>query len=231
MIDFHAHFLPEIDDGAKDVAESIKMLKDSFAQGVEICVGTPHAAVHSNDSIGLFLEKRERSIAMLEKALEEEKSEIPRLYYGAEVFLDNPIAEYENIGKLCLADTNCLLVELSVGEYNPNYSEWLYSLTVKGIVPIIAHVERYPYLEELTVDLNGVNVFYQINANTVIHRNGRSLLEKQLMDAGGVVISSDMHNTAKRKTQMKKAFDKVNKSMPEIAFEVFEKTPKSILGL
>ena len=36
MIDFHSHILPEIDDGAKSVEESIAMLKMLKEQGVEV---------------------------------------------------------------------------------------------------------------------------------------------------------------------------------------------------
>ena len=95
MIDIHSHFLPEIDDGAKNVSESIAMLTDSKKQGVEICVGTSHVTVHSDNGIAKFLEKRKYSIELLENRIAKEKCDVPKLLYGAEVFLDNDISLYE----------------------------------------------------------------------------------------------------------------------------------------
>ena len=40
MIDFHTHILPNIDDGSHNVQESITMLKQSFAQGIDTVVLT-----------------------------------------------------------------------------------------------------------------------------------------------------------------------------------------------
>ncbi len=38
MIDLHAHYLPEMDDGAKNAAESLEMLKNSFfTRGKRVC--------------------------------------------------------------------------------------------------------------------------------------------------------------------------------------------------
>ena len=55
MIDAHAHFLPNIDDGAKSVDESLAMLREAYKQGVRLCVATPHAVIHDNDEIHLEL--------------------------------------------------------------------------------------------------------------------------------------------------------------------------------
>lgn len=57
MIDLHAHYLPEMDDGAKNAAESLEMLKNSFLQGVSVCVATPHSVIHCEEDIEEFIKK------------------------------------------------------------------------------------------------------------------------------------------------------------------------------
>ena len=42
VIDFHSHVLPGIDDGSRDVEMSLAMLREMRAQGVDVCVATPH---------------------------------------------------------------------------------------------------------------------------------------------------------------------------------------------
>ena len=56
MIDFHSHVLPGIDDGSKDVSESLEMLRLSLLEGTDIIVATPHFYV-DRSSITSFLDK------------------------------------------------------------------------------------------------------------------------------------------------------------------------------
>ena len=42
MIDFHTHILPGMDDGSKNIEESIQMLKMQAEQGIRCVVASPH---------------------------------------------------------------------------------------------------------------------------------------------------------------------------------------------
>ena len=229
MIDLHSHYLPGIDDGAKDTKDSLRMLAEAFKQGVKLCAGTPHAVVHSNEDIDVFLKSRHESI---ERLLSGPISEpIPKLIYGAEVFLDNDVSQYSDIKKLCIGDTDLLLVELSTRKYNPNYSEWLYSLNLIGIVPILAHIERYPYFEEFVAELDDVNVAFQMNCKTILKYRWRKYLIERSLPGANYLVSSDMHDMSFRKCRMKKAYDKVNKRYDHIAEQLFGGTASRLLGL
>ncbi len=231
MIDIHSHFLPEIDDGAKSVSESIAMLVDSKKQGVEICIGTSHVTVHSDNGITKFLEKRKNSIEILEKRIAKDKCDVPELLYGAEVFLDNDVSLYDDISKLCIANTNYILVELSPLGYYPLYTEWLYSLTMKGFKPIVAHVERYPYLEQFLSELDGIDIICQMNARSILKRAKRSQLLDLYERGKKVIVSSDMHNMRLRKCLMKKAKENLQKKYPDIAENVFVNNAKEIFNI
>ena len=174
IIDIHSHVLPKLDDGARNANESITMLVDSKNQGVEVCVATPHIAVHRPESIKRFLENREKSVQHLNSRLGDMSDKIPKLLLGAEIFLDNDISQYEGLESLCIENTRCLLIELSPFGYNPRYTEWLYSLTMKGFLPIIAHIERYPYASQLFAELDGIEVVYQMNAKSMLKRKSKN---------------------------------------------------------
>lgn len=45
-IDMHCHILPGVDDGAKDLAETKKMLEIAYAEGIRCIIATPHHHPH-----------------------------------------------------------------------------------------------------------------------------------------------------------------------------------------
>ena len=49
-VDFHTHFLPDMDDGAKDVEKSYSMLKKMADEGVDVVFG--HIRTESRKAIG-----------------------------------------------------------------------------------------------------------------------------------------------------------------------------------
>ena len=64
MIDWHSHILPEMDDGSKDVSESLLMLDSLRDQGIESVVATPH--FYANDEpVETFLERQKASFDLL----------------------------------------------------------------------------------------------------------------------------------------------------------------------
>ena len=42
IIDIHAHILPGVDDGARDMEESVRMLQEAAEQGITGVIATPH---------------------------------------------------------------------------------------------------------------------------------------------------------------------------------------------
>ena len=68
LIDYHAHVIPGIDDGAADADIAVAMLKESRRQGVHTVVATPHfyADRHSPDE---WLARRDRHFIMLQEAM------------------------------------------------------------------------------------------------------------------------------------------------------------------
>lgn len=228
-IDVHTHFLPSIDDGAKSVEESVKMLCESRSQGVELCVATPHVTIHRPEDIDRFLEKRKHSFEKLKPHIEE--GDFPRILFGAEIFLDNDLNRYDAIEKLAVAEGGYILTEFPVNRSNPVWAEWIYNLNRKGLKVMIAHVDRYAEWEKMMEDFRGLDVIYQVNASRFTDFWSGSLLKKLMRYQHKYVISSDMHNLAGRACNMAPAYEKAKKKMPNVADELFYLNAKSVLGL
>ena len=225
MIDLHTHVLPNLDDGSKDTEESIEMLRDSMKQGVTHVVATPHCVVHRDEDILSFLEARQKSFNEIPA-----DNNIPEILLGAEIYFDNDLSEYEDINKLCIGDTNYILVEFPMGKHNVSQlAEWLYALTLKGLKPIVAHIDRYPDFEELINAFDVMDIVYQINASRFIEFLGRRMLKKILSKVDFAVVSSDMHNTGFRKSHMQLAYEKACRIIPERADDLFCNNAEEIL--
>lgn len=231
MIDLHSHCIAGVDDGAKTVSESLQMLEDSFRQGVTVCAATPHCTVHKEEDADRFLRRRDAGAHALREAMNCRNAEYPKLILGAEIYLDNDISAFGGTEKLCIGDTPYILVEFPMESYNPRCTEWLYSLTLKGLKPIIAHVDRYPFRKTLMEELRGVEPVYQINATRFLSLAGRKIVKDILYNADKCIVSSDMHNTKTRPCNMKDAYEKAVKKFPEYSEYLFDLNARKLLGL
>ena len=78
MIDWHSHILPQIDDGSRNVSESISLVKLLVDQGVETIIATPHY-YPNKESVSSFIERREISYKLLEESSTEISPKIKQL--------------------------------------------------------------------------------------------------------------------------------------------------------
>ena len=230
MIDMHSHCLPSVDDGAKNVEQSLAMLSESYKQGVRLCAATPHAIIHRQKDLEVFLEDRQRAYEKLKSAIKKDGGEYPDIILGAEVYLDNDLNRYEGLQKLCYTGTNYLLLEFPIEGVNPRWAEWIYEMNRKGLKVLVAHVDRYPHWEKMMADFNGLDVKYQVNASRFIKFSDRKLVKTLLEYGYEYVISSDMHNTKSRGCNMAEAYEKVKKKYPKYAESFFAGNARKILG-
>ncbi len=202
MTDFHSHILFKFDDGPRVIEISLDMLRKACTDGVETLVSTSHCYPKNAEDVDVFLDRRTRRMADINAEIAKSPADYPHIVLGSEVHLTGNIAEIENIKKLCIEGTDYMLVELPY-EWNNNTADNVYNLTLLGIKPIMAHIERYlgekpEYLDNL-FSLNGL--LYQVNAETFIGRDRRTA--HRLLETGMCqFIGSDMHNMASRPPQM-----------------------------
>ena len=144
MIDIHSHILPCIDDGARSMLESINILSNASLNGVTDVILTPH---YIDESIQVCNNKEK--FDLLKKLREEvNKNNINiNLYLGNEVFISNNVIDLlKNREIYTLNGSRYLLMEFSMGYYPNEIDDVLDSLFKFGIIPVIAHPERYIYL-------------------------------------------------------------------------------------
>ena len=207
------------------------MLRAAREAGVTVCVATPHCTLHHESSIGHFLERREAAYRLLlEHIRVGEADAYPEILLGAEVYLDHDISKGEGIERLCIADTPYLLVEFPGLKRHPLTAEWLYALTCRGIKPLIAHIDRYIGWRDMVDDFQGIPMTYQINDTCFLTMSDRRKLKKIIPQCSGFLVSSDMHNTDSRATEMGKAYRIAKKHWPQAADDWFTANAEHLLA-
>lgn len=176
MIDLHCHILPAIDDGAETVSDSIDLLCEEQKQGVDSIVFTPHFNFERTN-LHDFCLAREHSMQSLNKALTQRNIDIS-VKLGAEVYFSVRMLD-EDIEPLCFGDTNYILVEFPVNSRPYGLSRTMEDLIRRGYIPILAHVERYPYFSENVNELYDLvmkGCLAQVNAGAIIKSHASSLM-------------------------------------------------------
>lgn len=209
MIDLHCHILPGIDDGAKDMKESLDMANAAVKQGIHTIIATPH---HKNNAYEnpklLILEK----VAQLNQAIE--LANIPLMILpGQEIRIYGELLEdYQNQEVLPLMESKYFLIELPSGHV-PRYTErLLYDLQMEGFVPIIAHPERNQEIienPEFLYQFVKKGALTQITAASVCGAFGKKikLFSEKLIEANLThFIASDAHNLTNRSFMLKEAY-------------------------
>jgi protein-tyrosine phosphatase len=196
MIDIHNHLLPGVDDGSKSWDTTLEMCRLAQEDGVTHIVATPHANYE-------YVYSREAH----QSTVDELRARVPGLAFslGCDFHLS-----FENIEdalvhpeRYTIGDTSYLLVELS--EYSTfNVTQTLYQLQTAGLVPIITHPERNPFVlskPEMVLEFCEAGCLIQITANSLTGYWGRAsqkMCESLLRKNQVHFIASDAHGLKSR---------------------------------
>lgn len=215
MVDIHSHILPNVDDGSRSMEMSKAMLSAYVGQGVGKVICTPH---QNRDCANTDNIKRAYSM------LKNEAKDYPvELYLGAEIYYYPKMIEDLSSGKLLTINgSKYVLVEFSTREAT-DIAEAVYEIVLAGYIPIVAHIERYPYLSRddyFAIKNNGG--FIQINAGAVLYRDTlkrvKFLLKNDLVDA----VGSDCHDDKNRRVDFAPIKKFVQKKYSKLYFKLFE---------
>lgn len=232
MIDFHSHFLPCIDDGSSSVEESIDMLLCMTEQNTKTVVATPHFYANRK-SIDVFLLQRELALnKLIEYTKEYEKIEID-VMLGAEVAYFNGISCIDRLEDLCIKGTNYMLLELPFLEWSNSVYDEVFNIYQKGIIPIIAHLERYKKFQDISaasLKLRNNYALVQSNADFFLDFFTKGKALKMLKNQEINVLGSDSHNMNNRKPNLGQARDVINKKLDKSIFNELNKFEKFILS-
>lgn len=230
VIDFHSHFLPSVDDGAKNVEMSLKMLEDSVKMGVTDIVSTSHCYAYSSDEIETFIEDRDAAYKKLAAAAAEKGQELPVIYLGSEVHLTCDISQMRSVHKLCVEGTDYMLLEMPSSPWSDSTIENVYKMSLKGITPIIAHMERnLNQKPELLNQLYSLDILVQINAESFGISFLKKYIDNMMKNKLIHIIGTDMHNVEQRKPNIDKARKYITKRYGGECWDYLMRNAESVL--
>ncbi len=197
MIDLHTHLLPGVDDGARDTACALAVLAGFAADGVTAVACTPH--LRASALRGGPPRRHDRALDALAAALAARAGAAPALLHGWEVLLDEPGADLTHPA-LRLGDAPAVLVEFPRGPaLPPRAADELARIRASGVVPVVAHPERYAGCTPADVRAwRAAGAVVQGNADALTAAGARGARARALLAAGLVdVVASDNHGDAR----------------------------------
>ena len=235
LYDIHCHILPGIDDGARNMEESLWMLNKEYREGVRNVILTPHFRYdmfepHLNIVTRQFMQLRRAAMNIGEEGM--------RLYLGCELHSSMDMVECLKKGRrLTLAGSRYVLVEFSNEDEKSYIEERIRNLLMNGYIPIIAHVERYKATRNdigFLMELKQMGAYIQINADTISGQEGfgaRTFAKKVMKQGILDFVGSDGHRKNERIPEIGRCVAKMEKTMgSEYVKKRFIGNPRKITG-
>lgn len=232
MVDLHSHIIWGIDDGSKSQEMTLSMLKIAEANGTRKIVATPHFYRGVWEVPFAEVKKRIEDI----KTLAKENNIDIEIYSGQEVYYSENILEHYNKGFISsINDSRYMLIEFPMKEFNMSEAvDNIYELQLKGIVPVMAHPERYRQFIKDPILINKFikeGFLFQLNSGSLIGDFGkdvRKTAEIFLKNNLYSFIGSDGHRDEKRDTNLKAGIN-VIKTINSDYINIFKKNGESAI--
>jgi protein-tyrosine phosphatase len=212
MIDLHSHILPRIDDGSRDLAESLAIARTAVDDGIRAVAATPHV----REDYPTTADEMERSVHELRAALAAENIDLEVLT-GGEIALDE--LEHLSVGDLRRfglgGNPAFLLLETPYMGWPLAFDQIVERLVIAGTTPVIAHPERNGDVRsdpERLVRLVERGALVQVTAASLDGRLGRAVQRcaGDLLGLGVVhMLASDAHSPEVRTVGLRAARDVV----------------------
>lgn len=197
FVDIHSHILPGIDDGAKQVSESIHLIKSLEALGVKQFTATPHIMQGVYENTKETIDEAYQNVI---QAMEPNLMSNVALNYAAEYMLDAHFIEQLEAEQLFTIKDNYILIEMSHFQAPINLEDMISKIKTKGYVPILAHPERYTFYHDSKTyyhRLKQLGCLFQLNFLSLTDHYGNHvekmahyLIEEELID----FVATDTHN-------------------------------------
>jgi tyrosine-protein phosphatase YwqE len=195
--DVHSHLLPGLDDGVKTLEETEAILRIFQGLGYTKVITTPHIMQdHYRNTPTIITD----ALQKVREFIQEKNIEIT-IDAAAEYYLDEYfVKQIENDEQLLTFGDNYLLFETNFLSEPLNINEFIFLATTKGYKPILAHPERYVYLQnnqQRLADLIDRGVLFQLNVSSILGVYSKPIqsLANKLIDLGFAhLLGSDCHN-------------------------------------
>lgn len=197
QVDIHSHLLPGLDDGVRTLEEAEEIILNFISLGYRHLITTPHVMsdAYRNTPAGIA-EKLEELQAYLRK-----KNISIGISAAAEYYLDEQLFKMvETNQPLLTFGSRYLLFETNFITEPFNLKEFIFLATTKGYKLILAHPERYLYLQnnlDKVQDLLDRGVLMQMNISSITGYYSRQVRQMafKLIDRGMIQwLGSDCHH-------------------------------------
>lgn len=209
LVDLHCHILPGIDDGAENPAAARALLEASRRGGVDRFVFTPHFYPQQMQAEDFFRGRSAAADALRAETAGDETFAGVSVRLGAEIAY-TPFLERLPLERLAFAGTGYFLLELDFRYLRPGVEEAIGAAIDRGLTPILAHVERYPYLEEdptLLYRWVRAGALAQVNASFALRGAAERKRLLQYADWGLVhFMASDAHSVDRRPPRLAEGY-------------------------
>ncbi|RYE27062.1 MAG: histidinol phosphatase [Sphingobacteriales bacterium] len=192
-VDMHSHLIPGVDDGAKDVADSIQLIRGLKELGFTKLYTTPHTLqdIHPNTH---------ETLKTAHLLLDGQIPDGITLNLSSEYYMDEQFNKQVTAGTVMPLPGNRLLIEFSQISRPHDLEEVIFDLGIKGYQVVLAHPERYLFFHKqfnYFTRLKEMGVELQVNALSLTDHYGKNirsiadkLVEKDMID----FIGTDIHH-------------------------------------
>ena len=216
-VDQHSHILYGLDDGVKTQEDSLAILRFLEEQGVSEVWLTPHVMEDVPNTTEGIMARFAQLKAVYDGGL--------KLHLAAEYMIDTLFEERLAARDLLTHGNDTVLVETSAVAPPINLWEVLESMRKAGYRPLVAHPERYRYMDKADYKrLHDMGCILQMNIPSIVGFYGEGARERALDLLGKgwyAMVGSDCHRFRALQAQLaakelkKDALEKLARLMVE----------------
>ncbi|WP_421763225.1 tyrosine-protein phosphatase [Ekhidna sp.] len=194
-VDLHSHLIPNIDDGSQSMEQSLEMIRALSLLGVKKLITTPHIHPRYPNTPEIIM----NGLKKLQGELQKKEIEI-ELEAAAEYYVDESFSKkVQDGGQILSFGNKYVLVEAPFQNKPIDFESVMFDLKSKGYHPVLAHPERYQFLEgslDWLQQLRASGVLFQVTLGSISGYYGTipAKLSSQLLKSGMVdFLGSDLH--------------------------------------
>ena len=227
--DIHSHVIWGVDDGAETKEDTYRLLREAVEDGIDRIICTPHVTP------GVYEFPMERFLENFYEATEFTRKEgLPlQLFYGAELLWTEMTPRLLRERQVpTMAGTNHAMIEFSPTDTQDKIFDALQKVARAGIIPIIAHMERYPAIrdiEQVQEMKSRFRAMVQINARSLTRKMPffrRSFFDGIFKEGLVDFVATDTHAMPGRETCMRAGMTALKEKYGEVAERRIREMPE-----
>lgn len=219
FIDIHSHLLPGIDDGAKDLENSISLITKMHSYGIKNFITTPHVLgdVYPNSSKVI-----KDKLNLVRAELKKQGYDDIKINAAAEYMMDEQFVERLKEDDILTLKGNYILVEMSYFNAPYNLYDVLFEIQSKGYKPVLAHPERYNFYHndfQNYYKLKKAGCVFQLNLLSLTEQYGKGVqktAQKLLKENMYDFVGTDTHHHNHLKLLNKVGTTKIKKQIEHL---------------